>query len=120
MTYTSITKIDGRRRKNESLLCSTGGYSDNSVFAAAEVLDQMFGSPQRKGQDADGGRLVGAVQKNAGVAYVKIRHVMRLAKTVGNEILRIVSHATSAALVQAKSGNLGLSAETFKLASGRA
>jgi hypothetical protein len=49
------------------------------VLTRAEMLNQIFRRPKRKSQDADGCGFVGAVQKYAGVANVKIRHVVSLA-----------------------------------------
>src|SRR6266851_4863548 len=40
------------------------------VFSAAEVLDEIFGSSQREGENADRGRFVGAIQEDAGIADV--------------------------------------------------
>lgn len=40
------------------------------VFSAAEVLDEIFGSSQREGENADRGRFVGAIQEDAGITDV--------------------------------------------------
>jgi hypothetical protein len=40
------------------------------VFSAPEILHEIFAGSQRKGEDADGGRFVGAIQEDAGVADI--------------------------------------------------
>src|ERR1700733_259798 len=89
--------------------------SGGLVLALAEVLDQLLGGPQRKREYAHGSRLVGAIEKNAGVADIQVRHVLSLSETVRQDILRIVPHAARTGLVQAPAGNFGRVSQTFQL-----
>src|SRR5215469_10113132 len=58
--------------------------------AAAKLLQQMFAGTQSEGHDADRGGFIGAIEKNAGVTGVQVRHVVSLPESVGDEFLRIM------------------------------
>ena len=74
--------------------------------SAAKLFEQMLGGTQAEGQDADSGRFVRAVEKDAGIASVQIRDIVSLAESVGDEFLRIVTHAAGARVVEAPTGNI--------------
>src|SRR5579863_8433023 len=90
------------------------------VFSAPEILDEVFGGSQSKRENADGGGLVGAVQKDAGIAHVEVGDIVGLAKAICNKMLWIVPHAAGAGFVQAESWHLGFVAGVFEHAAGRA
>lgn len=80
----------------------------------------MLRRPQRECQDAEGGGLVGAIEKDAGVAYVQVRYIVRLTKAIRHRILGIISHPARPRLVQAPAGHLRRLACGLELATRRA
>src|SRR5690242_8469978 len=81
--------------------------------SAAKLLEQMLAGTQSERHDADGGGLVRAVEEDACVAGVKVRYVVRLPESVGNEFLRIVTHTAGAGIVKAPAGNIRRIARAF-------
>jgi len=69
------------------------------VLNSPEILHQMPESAQRERENADGGGLVGAIQKYAGVADIKIRHIVGSAETIRHKLLGIITHAACSGLV---------------------
>ena len=80
---------------------------DSFDVAATKLFDQMLAGPQRESQDADRGSFVCAIEEDAGVASVQVRHVMSLAESVGDEFLGIVAHTARAGVVGLQPGTFG-------------
>ena len=81
---------------------SSGGLD----VAAAKLLDQVLAGAQGEGHDADGGGLVGAVEKDTRIAGVQVRDVVSLPESVGYELFGIVTHPACAGIVEAPTWNI--------------
>jgi len=57
------------------------------MLTTAKVIDEVLRAPERECHDADGGRLVGAIQKYAGSTRIKVRDIVCLAEVVGHDFL---------------------------------
>src|SRR5215470_7073512 len=75
-------------------------------LSAAKLLEQMLARTQSKRHDTDRGGFIRAVEKDAGVAGIQIRHIVSLPESVGDEFLRVMPHAASAGVVEAPTGNI--------------
>src|SRR5262245_49724107 len=75
------------------------------MHTIVEVLDDAIAGSERERHDTERRGLVGGVGEHARIAHVQIRHVMRLPEAIRHETLRIIPHATGAALVQAPARN---------------
>jgi len=80
-----------------------------TVAAGLELGHDVLRLAKSESEYRQGGCLVGAVEKDAGIAGVEIGHIVGLTEAVGDKVSRVIPHATGSRLVQAPARRFRLS-----------